>query len=257
LELDDCKSFHARVMTPDNLTLAVVGDFDAGDMEQLLIKLTRECKARKAPAKLKLPAIPAPKASKTFISLPGSAQLQFFMGHAGITRDHPDFHALLVMDHVLGTGPGFTDRLSGRLRDREGLAYTVRAEICSSSDLLPGIFACYIGTDAKNLQRVEAEFLEEIARLRKELATKDEVEDAKSYLLGNLPFRYDGVTALAEQLLFVDRFGWKEDHLERFSKAIAEVTPEMVRAVAQKHILPAKLHLVAAGAIDKNGEPLK
>jgi len=179
------------------------------------------------------------------------------MGHAGITRDHPDFHALLVMDHVLGTGPGFTDRLSGRLRDREGLAYTVRAEICSSSDLLPGIFACYIGTDSKNLERVEAEFLEEIVRLRKELATKDEVEDAKSYLLGSLPFRYDGSTALVEQLLFVDRFGWKEDHLEQFRKAVGEVTPEMVRAVAQKHILPEKLHLIAAGAIDKNGKPLK
>ena len=257
LELDDCKNFHARVMTPDNLTMALVGDFDSIEMEQLLIKLTRDCKPRKAPKKPNLPAIPRPKASKTFISLPGSAQLQFFMGHTGITRDHPDFHALLVMDHVLGTGPGFTDRLSGRLRDREGLAYTVRAEICSSSDLLPGIFACYIGTDAKNLERVEAEFLEEIVRLRKELATKDEVEDAKSYLLGSLPFRYDGSTALVEQLLFVDRFGWKEDHLEQFRKAVGEVTPEMVRAVAQKHILPEKLHLIAAGAIDKNGKPLK
>jgi len=257
LELDDCKNFHARVMTPDNLTMALVGDFDSIEMEQLLIKLTRDCKPRKAPKKPNLPAIPRPKASKTFISLPGSAQLQFFMGHTGITRDHPDFHALLVMDHVLGTGPGFTDRLSGRLRDREGLAYTVRAEICSSSDLLPGIFACYIGTDSKNLERVEAEFLEEIVRLRKELATKDEVEDAKSYLLGSLPFRYDGSTALVEQLLFVDRFGWKEDHLEQFRKAVGEVTPEMVRAVAQKHILPEKLHLIAAGAIDKNGKPLK
>lgn len=257
LELDDCKEFHTRVMTPDNLTLALVGDFDTREMEQLLVRLTKNCKPRKAPSPIQLPPIPAPKASKTFISLPGSAQLQFFMGHGGITRDHPDYHALLVMDHVLGTGPGFTDRLSGRLRDREGLAYTVRAEICSSADLLPGVFACYIGTDVKNLKRVEEEFLEEIGKLRNELASKDEVEDAKSYLLGSLPFRYDGPSALAEQLLLSERFGWKEDHMDRFRKAIGEVTPEMVRAVARKHILPEKLHLVAAGAIDKNGKPLK
>ena len=50
------------------------------------------------------------------------------------------------MDYVLGTGPGFTDRLSAHLRDRKGLAYTVNANItCSASDQ-PGLFTCYIGT---------------------------------------------------------------------------------------------------------------
>ena len=50
--------------------------------------------------------------------MPDAAQLQFHMGHVGITRRNPDYYKLLVMDYVLGTGPGFTDRLSARLRHR-------------------------------------------------------------------------------------------------------------------------------------------
>ena len=258
LERQDCVDFHRRVMTPDNMTIAIVGDFDAGEMEQFLAELTGKSKARKAPPVPALPRMPAPRASREYISIPGSAQLQFFMGHTGITRDHPDYHALLVMDHVLGTGPGFTDRLSARLRDREGLAYTVRAEICSSADRVPGVFACYIGTDAGNLARVEQEFREEIDRLRKEAASAQEVADAKSYLLGSLPFKYDGHGALAGQLVMAERFGWKADHLDKFRKAVSEVTPEMVLEVARKHINPEKFHLVAAGPIDKKtGKPLK
>ena len=88
------------------------------------------------------------------------------MGHVGIRRDNPDYYKLLVMDYVLGTGPGFTDRLSARLRDREGLAYTVHGEHHWSADLEPGVFTCYIGTDTDNFDRVKKEFLEELNRIR-------------------------------------------------------------------------------------------
>lgn len=258
LQREDCAAFHARVMTPDNLTIAIVGDFDAGEMEKLLVEITAKARSRKAPPAPALPRLPRPTASREYISIPGTAQLQFFMGHLGITRDHPDYHALLVMDHVLGTGPGFTDRLSARLRDREGLAYTVRAEICSSADRIPGVFACYIGTDPGNLERVEREFREEIDRLRREAPEPREVEDAKSYLLGSLPFRYDGPEALAGQLLAAERFGWKADHLARFREAVKAVTPRMVLEVARRHLTPDKFHLVAAGPIDrKTGKPVR
>ena len=48
-------------------------------------------------------------------------QVHVFLGHVGIRRSDPDFYALMVMDHVLGSGPGFTSRIARRLRDDEGV----------------------------------------------------------------------------------------------------------------------------------------
>ncbi len=257
LTVEDARAFHGRVFTPGNLVLSLVGDFDGAAMEQTLRKLTAAWPARPAPALPELPALPTGAPVSEVISMPETVQLQFLMGHVGIRRTDPDFHALLVMDHVLGTGPGFTDRLSSGLRDREGLAYTVSAQICSSADLRPGIFLCYIGTDPANFARVEKRFREEITRIRAEDATLAEVEDAKSYLVGSLAFQFDGGAALAERLQAVERHNLGLDFLNRFRAEVGKVTVGRVREVAEKHLHPDRLNRVAAGPIDAQGKVLK
>src|SRR5262249_52017030 len=156
------------------------------------------------------------------------------MGHPGIRRDNPDYFKLLVMDYVLGTGPGFTDRLSARLRDREGLGYTVSANISSSAGEEPGMFTCYIGTYPKFFQGAKKGFLEEIHRLRKDPPSLEEVEDAKKYLLGNLPFHFETDESIAGQLLAVEQYQLGLDYLDRYRKAVAEVTPADVQAGGPK-----------------------
>src|SRR5207249_11537912 len=135
------------------------------------------------------PVVKPDKFTEKILTMPQAVQLHFYMGEPGIRRDNPDYYKLLVMDYVLGTGPGFTDRLSARLRDREGLAYTVTANISTSSGEEPGLFTCYIGTAPANFERVKKMFLEELVRIREEQAKAEEVEDAKKYLLGSLPFQ--------------------------------------------------------------------
>jgi zinc protease len=182
--------------------------------------------------------------------------MQFYMGHVGIRRNDPDYFKLLVMDYILGTGPGFTDRLSARLRDREGLAYTVNANITSTADIEPGVFTCYIGTDAVNFERVKKEFLEELERIRTTNPTEDELSDAKNYLLGSLAFRFTTNAAIASQLLMTERLGVGLDYLDKFRKEVSAVTGDDIKAVAFKHIQTDKLLLLAVGAIDQTGKLL-
>jgi zinc protease len=253
----DCAAFHKKVFVPNNAVVAVVGDFDSKEVIEEVKKLTADWKK----ATLDRPETPSVDKPKEFtqkiLTMPEAAQMQFYMGHVGIRRDNPDYYKLLVMDYVLGTGPGFTDRLSARLRDREGLAYTVQANITSSADLEPGVFRCYIGAEAVNFARVKAEFLEELNRIRDTLPAKEEVEDAKKYLLGSLPFKFTTDEQVAEQLLLVERFHLGFGYLDDYRKAVAAVTPQDVQEVAKKYIDPKRLALVAAGALDANGKPLK
>jgi zinc protease len=157
---------------------------------------------------------------------------------------------------VLGTGPGFTDRLSSRLRDREGLAYTVSANITNSAGTQPGLFTCYIGTDKENFARVKREFLEELNRIRDKPPAAREVNDAKAYLLGSLLLQFTTDSGIAGQLLDVERYHLGFDYLEKYRAAVAAVTPADVQAVARKYIDPRRMVLVAAGPVDAQGKPL-
>jgi zinc protease len=257
LTREDCAAFHRRLFAPNNVILAVVGDFDSDRMIAEIKRLTADWNSG-MPPKPELPPVAKPaQFTEKILTMPQAVQLHFYMGEPGIRRANPDYYKLLVMDYVLGTGPGFTDRLSARLRDREGLAYTVMANISNSAGEEPGLFTCYIGTDPENFGRVKKEFLEELQRIRDTSPKKEEVEDAKQYLLGSLPFHFTTNSAIAGQLLAIERFGLGFDYLDHYRKAVAAVTPEDVQAVAKKYLDPQHMVLVAAGAVDSSGQPLK
>jgi zinc protease len=191
------------------------------------------------------------------LTFPKAAQLAFYMGHPGIRRSNPDYYKLLVMDYILGTGPGFTDRLSARMRDREGLAYTVQANITSSAGEEPGPFTCYVGTAPQHFDRVKSMFLEEIERLRTSKPTSQEIEDTKNYLVNSLPLQLTTSSNVASQLLYVERYKLGLNFLEDYKRAVQTVTAEDVREVAAKYLHPKHMVLVAAGAIGPDGKPLE
>ncbi|MCE9562240.1 MAG: insulinase family protein [Planctomycetes bacterium] len=257
LTVEDCKAFHKLAFAPNFTTVVLVGDFKTADMLKKIEALTKDWKK----SDLGKPVVEAPPKITTvvesIISDPTAAQVHVFIGQLGITRDNPDYYKLLVMDNVLGTGPGFTDRMSSTLRDRQGLAYTVRATIASGAGKQPGTFTGYVGTFPDKFLDVKHGFLREFNRIRDEAPTKEEVEDAKKYLLGSLPFRFTTMSSVAGQLLAAEKYGLGFDFIEKYKKEVAAVTPEDVQAVAKKYLDPKTLTIVVVGAIDKEGKPLR
>jgi len=252
----DVKAFHAATFAPNATVVVVAGDFKADDMAKRVEALTKDWKKLDlAPA---APAAPAKAAAVTerIVSDKTAAQVHVYIGHIGVTRQHPDYYKLLVMDNVLGVGPGFTDRLSSTLRDRQGLAYTVNASIANSAGNQPGTFTGYIGTFPDKFVLVRDSFVKEVVRIRDEAPTAQEVDDAKKYLLGNLPFRFGTLSGVAGQLLAAEQYGLGFDFLEAYRKEVEAVTAADVQAVARRHLDPRALTIVAVGPIDAAGAPL-
>ncbi len=252
----DLKAFHAAAFAPQLTTVVVVGDIDsaklAKDIEQLTAKWAKTDARKPTP-----PGPPRPdKGGETIVSDPTAAQTHVYIGHLGVTRAHPDYYTLLVMDNVLGTGPGFTDRLSANLRDRQGLAYTVNATITTTATDQPGTFIGYIGTFPDKYLVAREGFLGEIAKIRADAPSAQEVEDAKKYLLGSLAFRLTTNAQVAGQLLGAERYGLGFDFLEKYRKEVEAVTPAAVHAAAKKHLDPNRLVIVAVGPIGRDGKPL-
>lgn len=251
----DVKAFHKMTFAPNFTTVAVVGDFKIDEMVKKIEALTKDWNQSPL-GKPKVDAPPMPVGVEKIVSDPKAAQVHVYIGHLGITRDNPDYFKLLVMDNVLGVGPGFTDRLSSNLRDRLGLAYTVHASITSSAGKEPGAFTGFVGTFPSKFLDVKHGFLKEVNKLREEPPTEKEVDSAKKYLLGSLPFRFTSMSAVAGELLAAERYHLGFDFLEKYRKEVEAVTPADVQAMAKKYLDPKSLTIVAVGAIDKDGKPL-
>jgi zinc protease len=178
-------------------------------------------------------------------------QVHLVLGHLGIRRSDPDYAALVLMDHVLGTGPGFTNRISRRLRDELGLAYSVHAAIHSSAGILPGTFTAYIGTSPQHARTAIEGFQAEIRRMQAEPPGADELELVKGYLLGSFPLGFERASRRASYLVAAELHGFPPDHLTRLLHEFAAVTPEDVQRVARKHLHPEASCIAASGPLER------
>ena len=175
-------------------------------------------------------------------------QVHVYLGHLGIKRTHPDFYVLSVMDHILGTGPGFTSRCSRKLRDEQGLCYAVSAGITASAGEESGTFTAYIGTSPEHRQKAVDGFLAEIARIRSEVPSAQELQDVKDYLTGSFVFGLERNSNLAAYAIRARRFELGFDFVERYPDLVRAVTAEQVREAAERHLHPERLAVVSAGA---------
>jgi zinc protease len=247
LSLDDVKRHHRRYFRPDNSILVVVGDFDPAELRRRVLASFGGWKAPARPLVLpEIAAPPEPRGVARRVDYAGE-QVHLILGHLGIPRRHPDYDALAVLDHILGSGPGFTDRLSATLRDELGLAYTVGGGITDSADLEPGTFRVYVGTSPEMVDLAAAAALEQIEAMHRGAFADEEVEQAKQYLRGSCLFDFQGVSQRADRLVELAAFGLPLLEPLRWPARLDRITPDKVRRAARRHLRPDALLRVALG----------
>lgn len=170
-------------------------------------------------------------------------QAHLYLGHLTVPLLHPDFTALEVLSVILGSGAGLSGRIPVRLREREGLAYTAQGSAVAGASSEPGHLLAYVGTSPQTLARAEQAVREELARLLADGVTEEEVQDARTYLLGREPFRRETARQWSEllaeagywQLPLADP-EWRRSRIEAIDRAGLE-------AAARRHLLPDELRV--------------
>ena len=250
LTRDDVLLHHRTHFVPRNTIVAIVGDVDGANALDLVRRHLGDWEDRPVvqPA---LPGLALGEPREVHVE-EDRDQLHIYLGHLGIRRDDPDYHALLVGDYVLGAGPGFTDRLSRTLRDEQGLAYTVGASLARSADLEPGLLSAYIGTSPDTRERAIEGLRHEITALATGAApvTDTEIEDAQSYMLGSYVFAFETNPGTAEQIVQLARLGLPLDEPDRFVARIAALEPADVQRAIERHVHPGRLVCVTVGRGD-------
>ncbi|MGH7826772.1 MAG: M16 family metallopeptidase [Candidatus Binatia bacterium] len=234
--------FYARHYRPNRTIMAVVGDISHQEITQAIEQALRGWVKGEPPA---APLIPTNIGSAETIRVNRDlTQANIILGHAGAGRGNPDYYAIQVMNYILGGG-GFSSRVMDSVRNERGLAYSVYSYF--NAEKGRGSFELVMQTKNDSAQEAIRVAIEEMRRIREEPVREEELRNAKDYLTGSFPLRFDTNRKVANFLALVEFFGLGMDYRERYPDLINKVTREDVLRVARQYLHPEKLIKVVVG----------
>jgi zinc protease len=247
--LDDVKAFYARLVGGANAELAIVGDFDADAMRALATELFGTWTSPSPYARVPNPFRP-PKPTVLTEATPDKANAAL-MGRLPLPVNDmsADLPALMVVDRILGASP--ESRIPDRVREREGLSYTIQTWLALSNFEANSPMYLYAIFAPENRDRVRVGISEEMSRALKDGFTAAEVETAKRALLQarRIGRAQDG--SLAGGLVVQTRLGRTWDYAAKIDAAIASLTTDDVNAALRKYLDPAGYAWSIAGDFGK------
>jgi zinc protease len=249
LSHDVLARFHQRFYGAGTVAFSAVGDFDPDATEAALKKGLAGWKRGEPYTRVPEPyhAVPA----RSFeIPTPDKANA-FYASRLPLELEDtsPDFPALYMANYLLGTSE--TSRLWSRVREKDGLSYNVRSSLSASSFEPHGSWTVYAIYAPENRQRLEQAIGEEIARVRKDGFTDQEIRDGIASLLNyrRLARAQDDVLA-STWIDYIRRgrtFEWSAD----MDRKISALTAQAVNDTLRKYLKPDDFSTAVAGDFGK------
>ncbi|MDC0737970.1 pitrilysin family protein [Cognatishimia sp. SS12] len=241
LSRDDILAAHTGALALDRVYVSAVGDITAEELGLLLDRLLSGLP--ETGAALPAAAEYALEGGETLVNFATPQSVAIF-GHEGIERHDPDFFAAYVLNVILGGG-GFESRLMTEVREKRGLTYGV------NTFLIPKDHGqLYLGSVASANDRIRQAMTvirDEWARMAAEGPSEEELAEAKTYLTGAYPLRFDGNGPIANILVGMQLDDLPIDYAATRNDKVNAVTLEDVRRVAQRILRPEDLHFVIVG----------
>ncbi|MBA2571192.1 MAG: insulinase family protein, partial [Chloroflexi bacterium] len=234
---------HARLADPSGATFVLAGDLTGLDVPRL-VEAAFDAWQPAASSDQSYPTnanLAGPRV--VVVDRPGSPQSEVRIGHVGIPRSTPDFHAVSVLNTILGGQ--FSSRLNQLLREDRGYTYGVH----SSFDMRrgPGPFVIRMAVETDVTAAAVGDALGELDRIREAPVQPHELERARDYLVGVFPLRFEAAPQVATAIAGLVVHDLPDDELDRYRPAIAAVGADEVLAAARAHIRPDEASIVIVG----------
>ncbi len=241
LTRDDILVAFKDAIARDRIFVGAAGDISAEELGALLDHLLGD-----------LPENGAPLPSAADVQLTGGITLVPFdtpqsvamFGHRGIPRDDPDFFAAFVANEIFGGG-GRQSRLSYEVRETRGLTYGIGVYLANYdlADLVIGQLASANERMAEAIDVIRAEW----AKIAESGVTAQELEEAKTYLTGAYPLRFDSNASIARILVGMQMDDLGTDYVETRNDKVNAVTLEDIARVSKRIYRPDDLRFVVVG----------
>ncbi|MEM9047719.1 MAG: pitrilysin family protein [Pseudomonadota bacterium] len=237
----DLVASHRNQLVTGRARIGIVGDIAAEEAGLMIDRLLAGLPAEGPP--LPGPVAPAITGGVTIEAFDTPQSVVLFV-QPGIDRSDPDFFPVFVLNHILGGG-GFSSRLTTEVREKRGLTY--------------GVYAYLANYDRMNLwmggvSTVNARVAESIEVIRQEWrrmqtfgVTEEELANAKRYLTGAYPLRFDTNSKIAGILIGLQEDGQAPSYPQIRNDLVDAVTLEDVNRVARERLDPEALRFFVVG----------
>jgi zinc protease len=248
---DHLKAAHARYFVPGNIILAAAGDFERADLEARLAQRLTGWSDRPVEMPDLATDFPQPEPGVYFIQRDIN-QGYVSLGHLGIEETNPDYHAVQVMNFILGGG-SFTSRITTKVRSDEGLSYNQGSRFTYRWGF-PGTFSGYVQTKSETVGYAISLIQDEIARIRSARVSDDELDTAINYYLESFPAVFESPQNIMRTFAEMEMTGKPRDYYHQFRGNIAAVTRDRVLEVAGKYLAPERMVIMIVGDWDPINE---
>ena len=176
-------------------------------------------------------------------------QVHLCLGSKGFPQQDQERYSAALLNTVLGGG--MSSRLFQRVREKEGLVYTVTSY--HNGYLNGGYEAVYAACNPKNLRRVLDLTLEEMRKIKREGATAEELLAAKRHLKGSILLSLESTVSRMSGIARQEYYYGRQFTPDEIISHIDAVTLDDIQSVAQAIVDPDSLSLTLLGNLRKPG----
>jgi zinc protease len=218
-------------------TIIIAGDTSGtGLIAPLADVLTNEDLHEREIASLPAPSLkPETKEAAEVVS---RQQTALVYGFPGVTRSGNDRYPLLVLENIVS---GLGGRFFDAIREKQGLAYTVRTENAFLTK--GGAIYTYVAFSPENEAKVKESLQAEIDRLRKDGVTSDEVKKSIAYSIGEHEIGLQTHVSLVLEYARAVYSGQGVQGVSDFSRFVRDVSADQVKKAADTYLDPKLLRI--------------
>ncbi len=227
---DDLINFYKKYISPQNATLAIVGDTERYDVPGVVEKVLSSWQGQ-AVEDVTFSTLNAPVACEITHPINRDQVVLCFVAPS-IARKHKDFDALQVFDQILSGGVlGSMHSRLFQLREQSGLFYSIGGSLVTSANEQPGMAVIKTLVSLDRVQEAEKAIKNTLKHVADKV-TEQEFAEAKDAILNTLMLNFESNASIAASFLFLDRYGFTNDFFDNRVNDLASITiPEMQAAV--------------------------
>jgi predicted Zn-dependent peptidase len=256
MTLRDVRAFHRDSYRPSRATVIAAGDATHDELAAIVEKAFAGWTAQSPEAGDGTPMVapPGPRAERlALLHKPGAAQSELRIGHVAVPRSTPDYHALLVLNMILGGQ--FVSRINMNLREDKGYTYGARTSFDFRRGPGPFVLSASVQSDATANAVLES--FAEIRAIRGERpVTRKELETGRAALTRGYPRNFETAEQISRSAAQLALYGLKDDYFTTFVPTVLALDEAAITRAAEKHIDPSKLLTVIVGDREKVGPTL-